>query len=116
MRIDSDFIPLVIEQPAGSGARLPVNAPQSVPAGAATPAADGGDGASFADVLREALEGVNETQQEADVAIGRAATGEADDLHEAIIALEKADLTLRLTAQVTQRAVEAYKEISRLQI
>ena len=49
-------------------------------------------------------------------AVQRVATGEADDLHEAIIALEKAALTLRLTSQVTQRAVEAYKEISRVQI
>jgi len=116
MRMDSDFIPLVVEQPSGSGARLPVNGPQGIPAPDSTPAANTDEEVSFADVLREALERVNETQQEADAAVGRFATGEADDLHEAIIALEKADLTLRLTAQVTQRAVEAYREISRLQI
>ena len=46
----------------------------------------------------------------------RVATGDAEDLHEAIIAVEKADIALRLTAQVTQRAVEAYKEISRMQV
>jgi len=116
MRIDSSFIPLVIEQPASSGAHLPVSGPQGVPAGGAAQVGGDGEGASFADVLREALHRVNDTQTEADAAVGRVATGEADDLHEAIIALEKADLTLRLTAQVTQRAVEAYKEISRLQI
>ena len=114
MRIDSSFIPVPIQRPANSGARLPVNAPQGLPADDEA-RAEREDG-SFADVLREALESVNETQQQADAAVQRAATGEADDLHEAIIALEKADLTLRLTAQVTQRAVEAYKEISRMQI
>lgn len=114
MRIDSSFIPVPIQQPSTSGARLPVSGPQGLPAGGV--AHSGEERVSFADVLREALDHVNEAQQQADAAVQRVATGEADDLHEAIIALEKADLTLRLTAQVTQRAVEAYKEISRMQI
>jgi flagellar hook-basal body complex protein FliE len=114
MRIDSSFIPLPIQQTDGSGARLPINGPQGVPTGPASGADD--ENVSFGDVLREALEQVNETQQQADAAVQRVATGEADDLHDAIIALEKADLTLRLTAQVTQRAVSAYQEISRMQI
>lgn len=114
MRIDSSFIPLNIQQPGDSGTRLPVSGTQGLRAGRA----DGvdGEGGSFADVLREAIDEVNQTQQQADTALRRVATGEADDLHEAMIALEKADLTLRLTTQVTQRAVEAYKEISRMQI
>ena len=33
-----------------------------------------------------------------------------------VLGVPEADLTLRLTAQVTQRAVEAYREISRMQI
>ena len=114
MRIDSGFIPLQIEQPAESSAGMRIDGAGGVAAG--SPAHPGGESGSFADVLREALERVNETQQQADLAVRRVATGEADELHEAIIALEKADLTLRLTAQVTQRAVEAYREISRMQI
>jgi flagellar hook-basal body complex protein FliE len=114
MRIDSSFVPLPIRQPDQSGARLPVNRPQGLPAGPARQTE--GDSGNFADLLCEALDRVNETQKHADTAVQRVATGQADDLHEAIIALEKADLTLRLTAQVTQRAVEAYKEVSRMQI
>lgn len=114
MRIDSSFLPLPVNPPGGSGARLPVNGPQGLPAGGEGQVRDA-DG-DFADVLREALDRVNETQQQADAAVQRVATGRADDLHEAIIALEKADLTLRLTAQVTQRAVDAYREISRMQL
>ena len=71
---------------------------------------------SFSELLQGALERVNAGQQQADLAIERVATGDAEDLHEAIIAVEQADLALRLTAQVTQRAVEAYKEISRMQV
>ncbi|MGI5817265.1 MAG: flagellar hook-basal body complex protein FliE [Armatimonadota bacterium] len=102
MRVDSSFIP------------LPVQRPETAPA--ADGVRVGGGGGGFAEVLREALARVNETQQAADSAVRRVATGDADDLHTAIIALEKADLTLRLTAQMTQRAVEAYKEISRMQL
>ncbi|MFW5867834.1 MAG: flagellar hook-basal body complex protein FliE [Armatimonadota bacterium] len=114
MRIDSSFIPLPMQQPSTSGARLPINGPQGTSAFAA-PVSDN-VGGSFTDVLREALARVNETQHHADSAVRKVATGEADGLHDAIIALEKADLTLRLTAQVTQRAVSAYQEISRMQI
>jgi flagellar hook-basal body complex protein FliE len=102
MRVDSSFIPLPIRRPVAA----PVSDGTRI---------GGGEG-GFAEVLREALARVNETQQAADIAARRVATGEADDLHEAIIALEKADLTLRLTAQVTQRAVEAYREVSRMQL
>ena len=73
-------------------------------------------GGSFTELLAKALRTVNSLQQEADLATARVATGEAEDLHEAVIAMEKADLALRLTAQVTQRAIEAYKEISRMQL
>jgi flagellar hook-basal body complex protein FliE len=114
MRIDSGFIPLQVERPAGSSAGMRIDDAGGLSAGTRAPSE--AESGSFADALREALERVNETQHQADLAVRRVATGEADELHEAIIALEKADLTLRLTAQVTQRAVEAYREISRMQI
>lgn len=115
MRIDSEFVPLIVSV-ADDGARQPLARPRGV-----TTAAEPGDrperpGGEFGDLLREALARVNATQQQADVAVRRVATGDADSLHEAIIALEKADLTLRLTAQVTQRAIEAYREVSRMQL
>ncbi len=104
MRIDTGSIPLRVRRP--ETLELPA-APAARPEDA-----DGG----FAAQLRHALEQVNETQQAADAALQDVATGDADDLHQAIIALETADLTLRLTTQVTQRAVEAYREISRMQL
>ncbi len=113
MRIDSNFIPLPIEQPDQGGDRRVGNA-RSLPTGTAVTVDDGTE--SFADVLCEAITEVNETQREADAAVRRVATGQADSPHEAMIALEKADLTLRLTTQVTQRAIEAYNHISRMQI
>ncbi len=77
---------------------------------------DGTEGASFSDLLGDALGRVNAAQQQADVAMERVATGDAEDLHEAMLAIERADIALRLTAQVTQKAIEAYKEVSRMQV
>ena len=74
------------------------------------------EGASFSDLLGDALSRVNAVQQQADLAMERVATGDAEDLHEAMLAIERADIALRLTAQVTQKAVEAYKEVSRMQV
>lgn len=70
----------------------------------------------FSTALHRALVAVNDSQQSADRQLELVATGQAENLHDAVIAIEEADLTLRLTAQVTQRAVEAYQEISRMQL
>lgn len=115
MRIDSDVIPLITNQ-ADRGAQLPVTGPQGLPAPAEGQPRTGAASGDFGDLLREALESVNADQHEADAAVRRLATGDADSLHEAIIALEKADLTLRLTASVTEKAIQAYRQVSQTQL
>jgi len=96
--------------------RLQAAAPTVGGAVSQLPASTEAAGGGFADLLGEALRAVNSQQHQADLAAQRVATGDAEDLHEAIIAMEKAELTLRLTAQVTQRAIEAYKEIAHMQL
>jgi flagellar hook-basal body complex protein FliE len=44
------------------------------------------------------------------------ATGDAENLHEAMVAMAEADLALQITLRVTQKAIAAYQEISRMQI
>ncbi len=114
MRVDTGTIPL----PVGSMSETPpvrAGGPAPTPAGTVGGPERAG-GASFAELLGDALRRVNEAQVAADAAIERVATGEAENLHDAVLAVEIADLSLRLTAQVTQRAVEAYREISRMQL
>ncbi len=53
--------------------------------------------------------------EEADQAALKVNTGEAD-LHDAMIAMEKADISLRMLVQVRNKAVDAYKEIMRMQV
>jgi flagellar hook-basal body complex protein FliE len=70
----------------------------------------------FLQRLGEAVRGVNELQQNASEQATKLATGEVDNVEDVVIALEKADLALQLTVQVTQKAIEAYREISRMQV
>ena len=73
-------------------------------------------GTGIGALAKKALSEVNELQVAADREAERVATGDADNLHDAIIAMEKAHLTLELTAQTTRKAIEAYKEIMRMQV
>ena len=73
------------------------------------------DGPSFAENLAESLDKVNNLQKEADKAIEDFATGETN-IHETMIAVNKADLAFRLTMQVRNKIVEAYQEVMRMQV
>ncbi len=75
--------------------------------------APGGD---FVGELKKAVEGVNRLQVEADGAVEGLNTGEAKNLHEVMIAMEKADISLRLTVQMRNKIVDAYQEIMRMQV
>ena len=74
------------------------------------------EGASFAETLTESLDKVNDLQKEADVAIEDFATGKTRNIHETMIAVNKADLAFRLTMQVRNKIVEAYQEVMRTQV
>jgi flagellar hook-basal body complex protein FliE len=70
----------------------------------------------FGKLLLDALTRVNDLQLEADNAIQDVVLGKEEDLHRAIIALEKANLALGLTVQVRNKVIEAYQEIMRMQM
>ena len=90
--------------------------------GSIGPAAPGGAAgvqrseSPFMNRLAEAVREVNGLQQNANLEATKLATGDAANVQDVVIAMEKADLSLQLTVQVTQRAVEAYREISRMQV
>ncbi|HEY66046.1 MAG TPA: flagellar hook-basal body complex protein FliE [Caldilineae bacterium] len=73
-------------------------------------------GASFGELVRDALEQLNRLQQEADDAATRLALGEPVDLHDVMIAVQKADLGFQLALQVRNKLIEAYQEIMRMQV
>jgi flagellar hook-basal body complex protein FliE len=70
----------------------------------------------FGDVLKNAIEDIDKLQKSADQAIVKLEKDNSGSLHEAIIALEKADISFRAMMQVRNKIVEAYQEIMRMQV
>jgi len=88
------------------------------PTAAAATAASKSTGArewGFLETLRGAMEQVNQLQGAADTKMGALLEGNGMDVHSALIAVEKADLSFELMMQVRNKIVQAYQEISRMQ-
>lgn len=83
---------------------------------AAGKAANGVKESGFADVLKDSIEKVNAIQTEADQAIKGLATGQVNNIHETMIAIEKANLSFNMMVQVRNKLVQAYEEIMRTQV
>jgi flagellar hook-basal body complex protein FliE len=72
--------------------------------------------AGFGDMLSSMMSKVNQTQIAGDEAIVKLESGEAKHLHEVMIAVEEADISLRMLVQMRNKALSAYEEIMRMQI
>lgn len=73
-------------------------------------------GPSFGEIIRQAIESVNHLQHESGRLEDAIARGESVDIHQAIIAGEKAGLSFRLMMQVRNKLIDAYQEILRMQV
>ncbi len=80
------------------------------------PASKPSSGPSFEDTLKATLQEVNETIQASDKAAKDFATGKAENLHDVMISMEKADVALRTVTAVRSKMVEAYNEIMRMPV
>lgn len=72
-------------------------------------------GASFAEMLGKAVGQVDSLQTAADDEAEKLALG-GGNLHETALALEKADVSLRVLTRVRNKVVDAYQEIMRMSI
>ncbi|MEM9068645.1 MAG: flagellar hook-basal body complex protein FliE [Myxococcota bacterium] len=69
---------------------------------------------SFADALEQFVEKVDESQRVAETKSADFAEGRTNDIHGTMIALQRADVSLRLLGSVRNRALEAYREVMRM--
>ena len=99
MRIQGNFKPL--------GASLNVPTQAQGAAAAAKP---------FGQVLSESITEVNNLQLQADTAVENLASGKSQNIHETMIAINKADLAFRMTMQVRNKVIEAYQEVMRMNV
>lgn len=77
-------------------------------------------GSSLADgagkFFKELVGKVNDLSQQSDQAVQKLATGENRNLHETMIAVEKASVSFLFMSQVRNKALEAYQEIMRMPV
>jgi len=71
---------------------------------------------SFADYLNSALQDVNKLQLESERLNEAFAAGRTDNIHQVVIAAEKAEIALQFTMQVRNKLLEAYQEIMRMPV
>lgn len=72
------------------------------------------NGSDFFETLRGAVDQVKDLQTQADTQVAGMLNGDGQDVHAAMIAVEKANLAFELMLQVRNKIVSAYQEVSRI--
>lgn len=84
--------------------------------GLALPSPREADGAGFGNALEDAINKVDGAQKAADGEIAAFVAGDQENLHEVMIAMSEAKLTLQLMTEVRNRMLETYQELMRMQV
>lgn len=71
---------------------------------------------SFKKAFNDALHRVNNLQKKSDSMTEKLALGKVDNIHQVMIASEKAKLSLDLTLEIRNKVVNAYNKIMRMQV
>ncbi len=95
---------------------IPKNSESLLTPGASPKPVGSSDSESFGQVLKQSLNEVNQLQNQADQAIDALATGQNTDIHNTMIAMEKADVAFRLLMQIRNKVISAYETIMRMQV
>lgn len=77
---------------------------------------EGTSGSNFSEFLVNAMSGVQQTDTADKIQGLNLLTGDVEDLHTAVLAGEKAELTLRLTTTIRTKVIDAYNELMRMQV
>jgi flagellar hook-basal body complex protein FliE len=85
-----------------------ISLPQSSPGNA-------GAGSRFTQALHRMLEGTEQASGEANQKVAAMLDG-SGDVHDAMIALQRAEMSLEMTVQVRNKLMSAYQEIMRMPV
>ncbi|MCZ0755314.1 flagellar hook-basal body complex protein FliE [Anoxybacillus sp. J5B_2022] len=70
----------------------------------------------FAAFLKDAIHKVNDEQIQANQLTEKLVKGENVDLHQVMIAAQKASISLQLAIEIRNKAIEAYQDMMRMQV
>ena len=97
---------------------VPIESVASLGKTGAAQAAQGGSAVSvpFLSTFRDAVSDVQQTSAALDGEISKLATGQTDNLHDALIASEKASLSVNMVVELRNKLLDAYKEIININV
>lgn len=73
-------------------------------------------GSSFQSLLQNAIQNVETFRQDADTKVNSFLSGESDEVHDVVMATQRAELSFELFQGVRNKVVQAYQEIMRMQL
>jgi flagellar hook-basal body complex protein FliE len=73
-------------------------------------------GNSFSEILKDSINKVGELEKDANEQAEKLVRMEGQDIHNTMIAVEKADLSFQLMMQIRNKIINAYEEIMRIQV
>jgi flagellar hook-basal body complex protein FliE len=76
---------------------------------------DGGVGETFGQSLMNLVENVEQSGADANQAVSNM-LDKSGDVHDAMIALQRAEMTLQLTVQIRNKLVQAYQDVMRMPV
>lgn len=71
---------------------------------------------NFKDTLQGLVKDVDKMQKNAEETSRRLLTGEIEDVHQVMVAMEEAQTSFQLMMEIRNKIVEAYKEVLRMQV
>lgn len=73
-------------------------------------------GSDFSKIIQSSINQAVNAEATGDKAIEALQSGESKNLHEVMISVEKADISLKMLVQFRNKALQAYEEVMRMQI
>ncbi len=70
----------------------------------------------FANFLKDSINNVMKTEETSNQLTSKMINGENVDIHQVMTAAQKSGITLQLTLEVRNKAIEAYQEMMRMQM
>jgi flagellar hook-basal body complex protein FliE len=101
-----------------------INSPAAVAGGSSissgrspniSPGGGSGQGAPFSDLLTDAVSKVDDLESQARGAVQGLMTGNGVDVHQAMIATQKADMAFEMALAVRNKAMQAYQSVMSMQ-
>jgi flagellar hook-basal body complex protein FliE len=94
---------------------LPQSFPGTMPTSPTLPGGESDEGIGFGATLKNAINHVNDLSSTSDQQVSELVEGNRSDIHNVMIAVEKADIAFDLMMQVRNKIVSAYQEVSKMQ-